>query len=128
MRTLLGWTLALVSSALLGAALYQAVLTHPLPPGDPAAVLERVQADPLPGPTLYRTEVHTIVEPTPTVTVTDVVVVPPATTVTTQTVARSQPRRTERADDRKESAERESAQEDREHEDHEDGEHEESDD
>jgi len=73
MRTVIGWMAALFASALLGAAVYQTVLSTPLPELDPTATVETIRREPSPGPTLYRTEVRTIVEPTPTVTVEDVV-------------------------------------------------------
>jgi ribosomal protein L12E/L44/L45/RPP1/RPP2 len=75
MRGFIGWTLALLASSLLGAALYQTVLTNPLPPPDPNAVLERVSSDALAAPVITRTQVRTVVDPAPTVTVVDVVTV-----------------------------------------------------
>jgi hypothetical protein len=73
MRALIGWTLALASSALLGAALYQAVLNDPL--ARPVAGTAAVGDAPTlaPRPTVTRTEVRTVVDPTPTVTVEEVV-------------------------------------------------------
>jgi hypothetical protein len=86
MRTVIGWMAAMLASALLGAAVYQTVLSKPLPELDPAATVETISRDPSPGPTLYRTEVRTVVEPTPTVTIEDKVV------VKEETVQVSQPR------------------------------------
>jgi hypothetical protein len=71
MRTVIGWMAAMLASALLGAAVYQTVLSKPLPELDPTATVETITSDPNPGPTLYRTEVRTVVDPTPTVTVED---------------------------------------------------------
>ena len=75
MRTVLGWAVALVAGAFMGAAVYQAVLSDPLPRKAAAEVVPSVQATPEPAPTIYRTEVREIVDPTPTVTVVDEVVV-----------------------------------------------------
>ena len=75
MRTVIGWMAAMFASALLGAAVYQTVLSKPLPELDPTATVERITREPGPQPTLYRTEVRTVVEPTPTVTVEDKVVI-----------------------------------------------------
>lgn len=75
MRSVIGWMAALLGSALLGAAVYQTVLSKPLPELDPTATVETISGTPEPGPTLYRTEVRTIVEPTPTVTVDDEVLI-----------------------------------------------------
>jgi hypothetical protein len=77
MRLLIGWCIALLSSAMLGGGLYQVVLSAPLPqeialPADGAAL--RTPA-PIPTPTITRTRVRVIVDPTPTVTVKDVVAV-----------------------------------------------------
>ncbi len=71
MRTMIGWMAALFASALLGAAVYQTVLSKPLPDIVPAASVETVSAAPRPTPTEYRTEIRTVVEPTPTVTIED---------------------------------------------------------
>ncbi|HYN56307.1 MAG TPA: hypothetical protein VES03_03805, partial [Motilibacterales bacterium] len=86
MRTVIGWMAAMVASALLGAAVYQTVLSKPLPELDPTATVESITREPTPGPTLVRTEVRTVVEPTPTVTVDDQVL------VREESVALSQPR------------------------------------
>jgi hypothetical protein len=75
MRTVIGWMAAMLASAMLGAAVYQTVLSKPLPELDPTATVETIGREPSPGPTLYRTEVRTVVEPTPTVTVEDKVLV-----------------------------------------------------
>jgi hypothetical protein len=75
MRTVLGWMAAMVASALLGAAVYQTVLSKPTPELDPTATVEAISREPAPQPTLYRTELRTVVEPTPTVTVEDKVLV-----------------------------------------------------
>ncbi len=75
MRTVIGWMAALLGSALLGATVYQTVLSKPLPELDPTATVETITQVPGPQPTLYRTEVRTIVEPTPTVTVEDEVLI-----------------------------------------------------
>jgi hypothetical protein len=75
MRTVIGWMAAMFASALLGAAVYQTVLSKPLPELDPTATVETITREPGPQPTLYRTEVRTVVEPTPTVTVEDKVLV-----------------------------------------------------
>ena len=75
MRTVIGWMAAMLASALLGAAVYQTVLSKPLPELDPTATVEMVTREAGPQPTLYRTEVRTVVEPTPTVTVEDKVVI-----------------------------------------------------
>ncbi len=71
MRTVIGWMAALLGSALLGATVYQVVLSKPLPELDPTATVETISRAPSPGPTQFRTEVRTVVEPTPTVTVED---------------------------------------------------------
>ncbi len=86
MRTVIGWMAAMLASALLGAAVYQTVLSKPLPELDPTATVETIARDPSPGPTQYRTEVRTVVEPTPTVTVEDKIL------VTEEVVQVSQPR------------------------------------
>jgi hypothetical protein len=86
MRTVIGWMAAMLASALLGAAVYQTVLSKPLPDIDPAASVETLSLEPRPTPTVYRTEVRTVVEPTPTVTVEDKVL------VKEQVVQVSQPR------------------------------------
>jgi type IV secretory pathway VirB10-like protein len=75
MRTVLGWMAAMVASALLGAAVYQTVLSKPAAQLDPTATVQTVTREPGPTPTLYRTEVRTVVEPTPIVTVEERVVV-----------------------------------------------------
>ena len=77
MRLLLGWCIALLSSAMLGGGLYQVVLSQPQPheialPADGAALRT---PEPIPTPTITRTKVRVIVDPTPTVTVKDVVAV-----------------------------------------------------
>ena len=71
MRTLIGWMAAMFASALLGAVVYENVLSKPLPASDQTATVETVAEEPQPTPTVYRTEVKTVVEPTPTVTVED---------------------------------------------------------
>jgi hypothetical protein len=78
MRTLIGWISALFASGLIGAAMYGAVLSDPVAQADTDAVVERMVAEPGPQPTLVRTEVREVVEPTPTVTVDEVVLVAPA--------------------------------------------------
>ena len=78
MRTLIGWISALFASAFIGAAVYGAVLSDPVPQADTDAVVERMVAQPGPQPTVVRTEVREVVEPTPTITVEDVVLVAPA--------------------------------------------------
>lgn len=75
MRTVIGWMAAMLASALLGAAVYQTVLSKPLPELDPTATVETITGEPGPQPTIYRTESRTVVEPTPTVTVEDEVVI-----------------------------------------------------
>lgn len=86
MRTVIGWMAALLGSALLGAAVYQTVLSQPLTELDPTATVERISGAPNPGPTLYRTEFRTVVEPTPTMTVEDEVL------IVEEPVAASEPR------------------------------------
>ena len=77
MRLLIGWCIALMSSAILGVGLYQVVLSAPQPhaialPADGAALRT---PEPIPTPTITRTKVRVILEPTPTVTVQDLVAV-----------------------------------------------------
>jgi type IV secretory pathway VirB10-like protein len=88
MRTVIGWMAAMVASALLGAVVYQTVLSKPLAELDPTATVETITRAPVPGPTLYRTEVRTVVEPTPTVTVEEEVL------IQEESVQVSQPRTT----------------------------------
>ena len=75
MRIVLGWCLALLSSALLGGAVYQVVLTDPRPPviAQPAPATGLPTHEPTPRPTITRTVVRTVVDPTPTITIDDVV-------------------------------------------------------
>ena len=68
MRTVIGWTAALFASALLGAVVYETVLSKPVLEPDATAYVETTTRNPTPGPTVYRTEVRKVVEPTPTVT------------------------------------------------------------
>lgn len=75
MRTLIGWMAAMVASALLGAAVYQTVLSRPLADVGPAATVETISQEPSAVPTVYRTEIQTVVDPTPTVTVEDRVLI-----------------------------------------------------
>lgn len=75
MRSVIGWMAALFASALLGAAVYQTVLSTPQRALDPTATVETVGREPGPQPTLYRTEVRTVVEPTPTETVVEQVLI-----------------------------------------------------
>jgi hypothetical protein len=75
MRTLIGWMAAMLASALLGAVVYENVLSKPVPASEQTATVETVPEPPLPTPTVYRTEVRTVVEPTPTTTVVDKVLV-----------------------------------------------------
>jgi len=117
MRTVIGWTAALFASALLGAAVYQTVLSKPVLEPDASAYVETTTRNPTPGPTVYRTEVRKVVEPTPTVTVVDEVLVPaapaaqPAAAGTSQVSAPS-PRPRATSDDRSEKAERAEDRED----------------
>ena len=110
MRTVIGWTAALFASALLGAVVYQTVLSKPVLEPDASAYVETTTRNPTPGPTVYRTEVRKVVEPTPTVTVVDEVLVPaapaaqPAAAGTSQVSAPS-PRPRATSDDRSEKAE-----------------------
>ena len=69
MRTLIGWMAAMLASALLGAVVYENVLSKPVPASEQKASVETVAEEPTPTPTVYRTEVKTVVEPTPTETV-----------------------------------------------------------
>jgi hypothetical protein len=85
MRAILGWALALVAGAFLGAAVYESALSDPASQLAVPAVVPSGALTPEPAPTLYRTEVRKVVEPTPTVTVVDEVVV-------TKTVAPAAPR------------------------------------
>jgi hypothetical protein len=78
MRTLIGWISALFASAFIGAALYDAVLSDPVPQAAADTVVERMVPAPGPQPTLVRTEIREVVEPTPTITVEDLVLVAPA--------------------------------------------------
>ena len=75
MRSVIGWMAALFGSALLGAAVYQTVLSAPQRALDPTATVETVGREPGPQPTLYRTEVRTVVDPTPTEIVEDTVLI-----------------------------------------------------
>jgi hypothetical protein len=75
MRAVLGWAVALVAGAFMGAAVYQAVLTDPTPRSAVATVVPSAEGTPEAVPTLYRTEVVTVVDPTPTITVEEEVVV-----------------------------------------------------
>lgn len=75
MRSVIGWMAALFGSALLGAAVYQTVLSAPQRALDPTATVETVGREPGPQPTLYRTEVRTVVDPTPTEVVEDTVLI-----------------------------------------------------
>ena len=76
MRTVIGWMAALFGSALLGATVYQTVLSKPLPELDPTATVETIssgtqpRADPCTGPRSARSS-----NPTPTVTVEDEVLI-----------------------------------------------------
>jgi len=117
MRTVIGWTAALFASALLGAAVYQTVLSKPVLEPDASAYVETTTRNPTPGPTVYRTEVRKVVEPTPRVTVIEEVLVPaapaarPAPARTSQVSAPS-PRPRATSDDRSEKAERAEDRED----------------
>ena len=51
MRTLIGWISALFASALIGAAMYNAVLSDPVPQAAADTVVERTVAAPGPQPT-----------------------------------------------------------------------------
>ena len=42
MRTVIGWMAAMLASALLGAVVYETVLSKPLPASDPTATVETV--------------------------------------------------------------------------------------
>lgn len=75
MRTLIGWMAAMFASALLGAVVYENVLSKPVPASEQTASVETVAEEPTPTPTVYRTEVKTVVDPTPTATVVDKVVI-----------------------------------------------------
>jgi hypothetical protein len=75
MRTLIGWMAAMLASALLGAVVYENVLSKPVPASEQTASVEMVPEEPTPTPTVYRTEVKTVVDPTPTATVVDKVVI-----------------------------------------------------
>ena len=75
MRTLIGWMAAMLASALLGAVVYENVLSKPVPASEQTASVEMVPAEPTPTPTVYRTKVKTVVDPTPTATVVDKVVI-----------------------------------------------------
>jgi hypothetical protein len=75
MRTLIGWMAAMLASALLGAVVYENVLSKPVPASEQTASVEMVPEEPTPTPTVYRTKVKTVVDPTPTATVVDKVVI-----------------------------------------------------
>ena len=75
MRTLIGWMAAMFASALLGAVVYENVLSKPVPAAEQTSSVEMVPVEPTPTPTVYRTEVKTVVDPTPTATVVDKVVI-----------------------------------------------------
>jgi type IV secretory pathway VirB10-like protein len=95
---------AMLASALLGAAVYQTVLSKPAPPLDPTATVETITREPGPQPTLYRTEVRTVVEPTPTVTVEErIVLVDQPRTANPAPTRTSAPRPTPRATTERES-------------------------
>jgi hypothetical protein len=85
MRAILGWALALVAGAFLGAAVYESVLSDPASQLAVPAVVPSGALTPEPAPALYRTEIREVVEPTPTVTVVDEIVV-------TKTAAPAAPR------------------------------------
>ena len=75
MRILLGWCLTLLSSALLGGAVYQVVLSEPhgqTITGAPSGTRPS-SPEPTPTPTITRTVVRTVVDPAPTITVVDVI-------------------------------------------------------
>lgn len=99
MRTVLGWAVALVAGAFMGAAVYQAVLSDPLPRKAAAEVVPSAQVTPEPAPTLYRTEVREIVDPAPTITVVEEIVVTetaepsPTAQVRTTTATKAQPQK-----------------------------------
>ncbi len=105
MRTVIGWMAALFASALLGAVVYETVLSEPALEPDASAYVETTTRNPTPGPIVYRTEVRKVVEPTPTVTVLEEIAVPaaqvaqPAPTRTSQAAAAS-PRPRATSDDR----------------------------
>jgi hypothetical protein len=94
MRTLIGWMAAMLASALLGAVVYENVLSKPVPASEQTATVETVPEVPLPTPTVYRTEVRTVVEPTPTATVVDEVVVRDVVSVSQQRTTARKPTRT----------------------------------
>lgn len=127
MRTVIGWMAALFASALLGAVVYETVLSKPVVEPDASAYVETTTRNPTPGPTVYRTEVRKVVEPTPTVTVIEEVAVPaapatrPAPARTVQAAA-SSPRPRATSDDRSEKAASSKAREDSERHDAEDSE------
>ncbi len=89
MRTVIGWIGAMLASALLGAAVYESVLSRPVPPPEATASVEILPAEPLPTPTVYRTKVRKVVDPTPTVTIEEVVEVPEVAVVARSTSTRA---------------------------------------
>lgn len=78
MRIIIGWMAALFASALLGAVVYETVLSQPVQEPEASAYTETAPRNPQPGATVYRTEVRRVVEPTPRVTVIEEVAVPAA--------------------------------------------------
>jgi len=75
MRAVLGWAVAMVAGAFMGAAVYQAVLSDPTPRNAASTVVPSAEVTPEAAPTLYRTKEVTVVDPTPTITVEEEVVV-----------------------------------------------------
>lgn len=73
MRILLVWCVTLLSSAVLGGAFYQVVLSDPQPQVIAGPEVVGRTSDPIPTPTITRTEVRTVVRPTPTITIEEVV-------------------------------------------------------
>jgi hypothetical protein len=73
MRAILGWVAALAAGALVGVAVYHTVLADTTPRLAAEVVVPSAEITPEAVPTVYRTEVRTVVDPTPTVTVQDVV-------------------------------------------------------
>ncbi len=73
MRAILGWVAALAAGALVGVAVYHTVLADTTPRLAAEVVVPSAEITPEAAPTVYRTEVRTVVDPTPTVTVQDVV-------------------------------------------------------
>jgi type IV secretory pathway VirB10-like protein len=75
MRILLGWCLTLLSSALVGGAVYQVVLSEPHGQTITGATSGTRPSgpEPTPTPTITRTVVRTVVDPAPTITVVDVI-------------------------------------------------------